>query len=108
MSSPLTPYHALERTSTDMAAAAHQGQWAEVARWQDVAREQVASLQALGPTMLSAHERRMRLDALKAILRLDAQVRRLAEPGWATAEGWLTPSRDHQVIGYLADTVHKG
>ena len=107
MTSPMPHYQALECTSTHMVAAAQQGRWAEVARLQDVAREQVASLQALGPASLSTLERRVRLEALKAVLRHDAQVRRLAEPGWATVEGWLAPSRHRQVIAYSADRTIK-
>ncbi|WP_180683549.1 flagellar protein FliT [Tepidicella baoligensis] len=106
--SPLPHYQALERTGQHMVAAAQQGHWAEVTRLEGVALKQVEALRRAGtqpPT--TPHEREARLNALKALLRLDAQVRRLAEPGWALMEAWLTPSRSGQVGAYLADTQGK-
>lgn len=107
MTAPLHHYHALEHTSTHMAAAAQQGHWAEVAHLQGVTRAQVVALKATGPHHLSPPERQARLAALKAILRLDAQVRNLAEPGWIQVNQWLNPSTQCQVGAYLADSASK-
>lgn len=107
MSTPLTHYQALEQTSVRMAAAAQQGRWGEVARLQTVAKGQVATLKTTQSPALSPAERQARLAALKAILRLDAQVRNLAEPGWVKVNEWLNPSIHGQVGAYLADSSSK-
>jgi flagellar protein FliT len=86
----LPQYRVIERTSARMAMAALLNNWAEVARLEAVAREQVASLQPLlGPKTQSREERLARRAALKAILRHDAQVRALADPGWFKVQPWL-------------------
>lgn len=108
MNAPLPHYQALEHTATRMAASARQGHWAEVQRLEGVARHQVQALKAAGPVQsFTPAERRVRLQALKAVLRLDAQVRNLAEPGWLKVEGWLNPSLNGQVGAYSADTQGK-
>lgn len=107
MSTTLTHYQALEQTSARMAAAAQQGQWSEVDRLQSVAKVQVATLKATGMQPMTPTERQARLAALKAILRLDAQVRNLAEPGWVKVDAWLRPSHNGQVGEPLADTQGK-
>lgn len=107
MSTTLTHYQALEQTSARMAAAAQQGQWGEVERLQSVAQVQVATLKATGVQPMTRTERQARLAALKAILRLDAQVRNLAEPGWVKVHEWLNPSIHGQVGAYLADSSSK-
>ena len=108
MNAPLPHYQALEHTASRMAASARQGQWAEVQRLEGVALDQVQALKAAGPIQhTTPAERRVRLQALKAVLRLDAQVRNLAEPGWLKVEAWLNPSRDRQVGAYSADTKGK-
>lgn len=107
MTAPLHHYHALEHTSTRMAAAAQQGHWTAVAHLQEVAREQVTTLKATGLHPPTPTERQARLAALKAILRLDAQVRNLAEPGWVQVNQWLNPSTPGQVGAYLTDSSSK-
>lgn len=107
MSTALTPYQALEHTSAQMVTAARQGRWSEVDRLQAVARTQVATVRAIESFSRNAPtpaERLARLEALKAILRLDAQVRNLAEPGWVQVNEWLSPSIHRQVAAYSADT----
>lgn len=108
MTTSLPHYQALERTGLQMVTAAQQGNWAEVARLEGVALEQAQALrQAGGLPAITPHEREARLNALKALLRLDAQVRRLAEPGWVLVGEWLAPSRNGQVGAYSADTQGK-
>jgi hypothetical protein len=107
MSTPLTHYQALEQTSARMAAAAQQGHWEEVERLQGVAKMQVQALKTTGLPAQSPAERQARLATLKAILRLDAQVRNLAEPGWVKVHEWLIPSLQGQVGAYLADSSCK-
>lgn len=108
MTTPLPHYQALEHTGQQMVAAAQQGNWAEVTRLEGVALEQVQALRQAGTLpAITPHEREARLNALKALLRLDAQVRRLAEPGWVLVEEWLAPSRSGQVDAYSADTQGK-
>jgi len=90
MTSPLPHYQALVHTGTQMVAAAMQGQWTEVSRLESVAREQVTVLRPLMSQAAWSHkDRAARRQALIAILRLDAQVRALAEPGWRTVQPWL-------------------
>ena len=91
MTSAPPQYQALEHTSAQMLAAALQGHWAEVTRLESVARSQVRGLglQA-NPAALSPEEKRARRRALLAILRMDAQVRALAEPGWLAVQPWLS------------------
>ena len=103
----LTHYKAIEQTSARMAAAAQQGCWVEVERLQAVARDQVASLKAKEPMPLTPAERQARLAALKAILRLDAQVRNLAEPGWIKIHEWLQPSNRGQIDAYFEGNASK-
>jgi len=103
-------YQALERTGTQMVAAARQGDWAGVAHLESVVREQVSALKAThAPAPTCPQARQARLEALKALLRLDAQVRALAEPGWNRVERWLgaPASRHGQVGAYSADTLGK-
>ena len=108
MTAHLPHYQALERTSQQMALAAHEGNWPEVRRLEGLARDQVAVLKAAGVSgTLTAPQRRAKLAALKAILRLDAQVRNLAEPGWVKVDAWLRPSRNGQVGEPMADTQGK-
>jgi len=108
MTTHLPHYQALERTSQQMALAAHEGNWPEVRRLEGLARDQVAVLKAVGVSgTLTAQQRRAKLAALKAILRLDAQVRNLAEPGWVKVDAWLRPSYNGQVDQPLADTQGK-
>jgi flagellar protein FliT len=86
----LPQYRAIEQTSARMATAALLNNWAEVARLEAMARDQVAALQPLlGTAALSRDEKRARLAALKAVLRHDAQVRALAEPGWLQVQPWV-------------------
>ena len=90
-----------------MVEAAQDGRWTEVERLQTVARTQIAELKAMGAGRLTGStraERETRLAALKAILRHDAQVRNLAEPGWVQVSEWLSPSIHRQVAAYSADT----
>jgi len=91
-----------------MATAAQKGNWPEVHRLQELAREQVAALKATGASAaLTAPQQQAKLAALKAILRLDAQVRNLAEPNWLKVDAWLHPVRNGQVGEPLADTKGK-
>jgi hypothetical protein len=85
----LPQYRAIEQPAPAWLAALLNN-WAEVARLETVAREQVAALQPLlGPKTQSREERLARLAAFKAILRHDAQVRALADPGWFKVQPWL-------------------
>jgi hypothetical protein len=85
----LPQYRAVEQTSARMATAALLNNWGEVARLEAVARDQVAALQPMPGATLSRDEQRARLAALKAVLRQDAQVRALAEPGWLQVQPWV-------------------
>jgi flagellar protein FliT len=86
----LPQYRAIENTSARMATAALLNNWPEVARLEAVARDQVAAMKPLlGTTTPSREERLARQAALKAILRHDAQVRALADPGWFKVQPWL-------------------
>jgi len=108
MTAHLPHYQALERTSMQMAVAAQAGDWPEVRRLQGQAREQVAALKAAGVSgTLTATQQQAKLAALKAILRLDAQVRNLAEPDWVKIDAWLYPARNGQVGQPAADTQGK-
>lgn len=72
-------YQQLEHTSGLMLAAAQRANWPEVARLEQLARGQVAQLQAPAHG-LSLSERRVRHQVLLAVLRHDALVRALADP----------------------------
>jgi hypothetical protein len=106
---PFPPHHhALESTGAQMLAAARQGHWAEVTRLEAVARSQVASYRATpGNPPSTPADKQVRLNALKAILHLDAQVRALAEPGWNRLDRWLDSKATYhgQVGAYSADTL---
>ena len=108
---PLPPSteQALAHTGTQMLAAARLGDWTEVRRLESVAQRQVQALRQRSPRIhdLPPAQRRARLEALKALLRLDAEIRRLAEPGWVRVESWLAPSRRGQDGAYSADTQGK-
>jgi len=86
--SGLHHYHALECTAQHMSNAAKLGLWSEVSRLEDVAKEQVHALKQHLTTNPAETPRlkRSRYMALQAILRLDAQVRLLMEPGWRTVD----------------------
>lgn len=78
----LAQYHTIERTSQQMLQAAQQDDWAEVRRLELVCNEQVAQLkqQAHG-VRLSPPAKAQKQRLMLAILRHDAQIRSLAEPG---------------------------
>ena len=111
MTSLLPHYQALKETSEQMACAARLCLWNEVTRLEGVASTQVAAyLAASGGKPATAADKHHRLQALKAILQLDAQVRALAEPHWQKVTHWLgdsSASRQGQVGAYFADTNNK-
>ena len=83
----LAPYQAIERTSLQMVQAARRADWAEVARLEALSREQVAQWREhTAARELSPAQQRKKRAALLAILRHDAQVRRLADPTQANLE----------------------
>lgn len=79
----LTHYRNLERTSEQMLRAAQQDDWAEVRRLEALCTEQVTQLKSHqrsgAPLTPPAKAQKHRL--MLAILRHDAQIRSLAEPG---------------------------
>jgi flagellar protein FliT len=81
------PYHAIERTSLQMVQAARRDDWTEVGRLEAASRLQVEQLQAQTTgAPLSPEQKARKRSALLAILRHDAQVRRLADPAQANLE----------------------
>jgi len=108
---PFLHHHqALESTGAQMLAAAHKGHWTEVTRLEAVALAQVAIYRATPASMPDTLEvRQARLKALKAILRLDAQVRTLAEPVWHQMERCMGTTNviNGQAGAYFADNLDK-
>lgn len=99
-------YLNLEHTSQQMVAAAQQSDWATVERLELQALQQVKGIRAAPPqTHTNQGRGEARHQALLAILRHDAQVRALAEPGWEKIEGYLrwTETSGGQVDGCRAD-----
>lgn len=93
MNNSLFHYQAIEQTGVKMVSAAHQGDWAEVTRLEALANQQFQALRyANMPATVSPYEREARHKVLKVLLRLDAEVRRLAEPGWVLTDEWLGSS----------------
>jgi flagellar protein FliT len=81
------PYHAIVRTSEQMVQAARRDDWDEVGRLEATSRRQVAQLNAQTSNVaLSPAQKARKRSALLAILRHDAQVRRLADPAQANLE----------------------
>jgi flagellar protein FliT len=80
----LDDYRDIEHTSREMLSAARRQAWSEVARLEATSREQIAGLQKhAGTPALPPEEQRQKHHLLLAILRHDAQVRSLADPGVA-------------------------
>jgi len=104
----LSHYQALERTGLQMVNAASMGDWNEVSRLEGMALVEVDALRMHGNHRLTSfqlgNKSTARLDMLKSLLRLDAQIRNLAEPGWITIEQWLEPTRRRQVDFFQTDT----
>ncbi len=104
----LSHYQALERTGLQMVKAASMGDWNEVSRLEGKALGEVNALRMHSNHHLTSFQlgnpNTARQDILKSLLRLDAQIRNLAEPGWMTIEHWLEPSRRRQVDIFQTDT----
>lgn len=86
------PHEMLLSTATTMRAAAQRGDWGEVERLEAFAHEQMQRLKTCAVKVASSPEgRHLRRSATLAALRLDAQIRSLAEPGWMAIEECLSP-----------------
>jgi len=78
----LERYEAIEDTSERMVQAAMQGNWSEVTRLEESSRQQIDLLrEAAHNVKLSAKELARKQRVLLAVLRHDAMIRNLAEPG---------------------------
>lgn len=78
----LTQYQTLERTSAQMLQAARQDDWTEVRRLEAVCSTQIAELKQQGKGVrLTPPAQAQKHRLMLAILRHDAQIRSLAEPG---------------------------
>jgi flagellar protein FliT len=74
-------YEAIAGLSRAMLRAAHEHDWDEVARLEARCRELIAQLKAASKTVrLSAAEQRRRIEILRTILAVDAEIRERAEP----------------------------
>lgn len=85
-------YHSVLTSSAHMVAAAEQADWSRVAELQALCLERRAHIQAHEKAHpLTPAQRRSKHAALLALLRHDAQIRALAEPGWERAHLALAP-----------------
>jgi urease accessory protein UreH len=107
-----TQYQELHKTGQMILTAAQKGNWADVERLEQLAALQIEAIQSVQKLFqMSEQERHARVLMLKTLLKLDAQVRQLAEPAWQQVNQWMpkpfSSQSDTQVVAKRADTKLK-
>lgn len=97
-------YAQLMTTGQHMVHAASTGDWHTVSHLESLAKAHWASIRHMEQNLaMTVAQRRNKHAALLALLRFDAQVRALAEPGWTT----LAPYFRDQVPEAPSDKILK-
>ena len=87
---PLARYRALERHCAQILEAAHRDDWRRVERLGRRSKQLIAGLREAAPQKMDDLTRREKFRLLRSIVRIDAQIRHLAQPWTRLVDRMLT------------------